>query len=106
MRRYAPLPSVTVDFDFSMRAGLDASTVTPGSTAPVSSLTTPVNTLCPNTVPGIRPTTASARSMTPHMPVLCLTPVLPRFIPVNLLENDDSTDFFTKWELHAVHSSA
>src|SRR5215475_10761489 len=39
--RKLPLPSVTLDRTFSMSAGLDASTVTPGSTAPDASLTTP-----------------------------------------------------------------
>jgi hypothetical protein len=37
--RYWPLPSVTTDRTFSISAGLDASTVTPGSTAPDASLT-------------------------------------------------------------------
>src|SRR5436305_11886140 len=41
MISYAPRPSVTVVRVFSMRAGLLASTVTPGSTAPELSLTTP-----------------------------------------------------------------
>src|SRR4051794_31008173 len=44
--RYPPLASVTTERVFSMRTGLAASTVTPGSTAPVASLTTPVNVLC------------------------------------------------------------
>src|ERR671937_875454 len=39
--RYCPSPSVTAVRTFSMSAGLAASTVTPGSTAPVVSLTTP-----------------------------------------------------------------
>src|SRR6476646_1361839 len=43
---YAPLPSVTALRTFSISTGLDASTVTPGSTAPDESLTTPV-TLAP-----------------------------------------------------------
>src|SRR5262245_14702116 len=40
--RYRPDSSVTALRTFSMSAGLDASTVTPGSTAPDESLTTPV----------------------------------------------------------------
>src|SRR5689334_6630392 len=40
--RYTPASSVTAERTFSMSAGLDASTVTPGSTAPDESLTTPV----------------------------------------------------------------
>src|SRR6185295_6009477 len=39
--RYRPLLSVVTDRTFSIRAGLDASTVTPGRTAPDVSLTTP-----------------------------------------------------------------
>src|SRR5215831_12626787 len=38
---YWPVPSVTTERVFSMSAGLEASTVTPGKTAPVTSLTTP-----------------------------------------------------------------
>src|ERR1700686_3848773 len=38
---YNPCSSVTTDRTFSIRAGLAASTVTPGTTAPVVSLTTP-----------------------------------------------------------------
>src|SRR6185503_3902928 len=40
--RYWPVPSVTTDRTRSISAGLVASTVTPGSTAPDESLTTPV----------------------------------------------------------------
>ena len=40
--RYWPLPSVTAERTFSISAGLAASTVTPGSTAPEVSFTTPV----------------------------------------------------------------
>src|SRR5215510_9173236 len=39
--RYWPFPSVTTERTFSISAGLAASTVTPGSTAPDVSLTTP-----------------------------------------------------------------
>src|SRR6478735_4585664 len=39
--RYWPAPSVTAVRTFSMSAGLAASTVTPGMTAPDASLTTP-----------------------------------------------------------------
>src|SRR6266511_3019218 len=38
---YWPWPSATTERTFSIRAGLAASTVTPGSTAPEASLTTP-----------------------------------------------------------------
>src|SRR5439155_21362398 len=43
---YRPLASVTADFDFSISAGLAASTVTPGSTPPDSSFTVPAIWLC------------------------------------------------------------
>src|SRR3954453_18119673 len=43
---YCPDESVTVDRDFSISAGLDASTRTPGSTAPELSFTTPVMDAC------------------------------------------------------------
>src|SRR6516164_5052909 len=39
--RYAPTPSVVVARTFSISAGLLVSTVTPGSTAPLESFTTP-----------------------------------------------------------------
>src|SRR5213592_1590955 len=40
---YCPLPSVTAVLTFSMSAGLDASTATPGSTAPEVSRTLPAS---------------------------------------------------------------
>ena len=43
---YVPRSSETVERDFSISAGLAASTETPGKTAPLWSLTTPVNALC------------------------------------------------------------
>src|SRR5262245_43346642 len=43
---YAPRSSVTVERDFSISAGLLASTETPGRIAPLWSLITPVKTLC------------------------------------------------------------
>src|SRR5262245_55707506 len=53
---YRPSLSVTTLRDFSMRAGLAASAVTPGSTAPDVSRTTPAIPLadacCADTVPG------------------------------------------------------
>ena len=39
--RYCPEPSLTADRVFSISAGLEASTVTPGSTAPDVSRTKP-----------------------------------------------------------------
>src|SRR5437588_11392375 len=41
MTLYRPSPSLTTVRAFSIRAGLAASTVTPGKTAPDASLTTP-----------------------------------------------------------------
>src|SRR5262249_16059981 len=43
---YCPFPSVVTDRVFSIKTSLDASTVTPGSTAPDVSLTTPTIALC------------------------------------------------------------
>ena len=60
--RYCPAPSVTAVRTFSMRAGLDASTVTPGSTAPDWSLTVPVRVPCANARDGSR--TAAIRIKT------------------------------------------
>ena len=42
MTRYWPVPSVTTERTFSINAGLAASTVTPGNTAPDASRTVPV----------------------------------------------------------------
>src|SRR6478735_5674841 len=43
---YWPLPSVTTDRTLSINAGLAASTVTPGRTAPDGSFTTPAMDAC------------------------------------------------------------
>src|SRR4051794_20249405 len=50
--RYSPFASVVTDLTFSISAGLLASTVTPGSTAPVASFTTPAKALCARAVAG------------------------------------------------------
>src|SRR5438477_4442822 len=50
--RYCPVSSVTTERTFSIRTGLDASTVTPGKTAPEASLTTPVIAACAWAVDG------------------------------------------------------
>src|SRR5689334_10069583 len=60
MRNWPP-PSVTTDRTFSMRAGLAASTVTPGSTAPDVSRTTPVIDACANATAGARHTARTNR---------------------------------------------
>ena len=54
-----PCSSVTTDRVRSISAGLAASTVTPGRTAPVSSLTTPAMELCANDVAGTRTNSAA-----------------------------------------------
>src|SRR5688572_28501533 len=46
IRRYWPGPSVTAVRTFSISIGLDASTDTPGSTAPEASLTVPAMVAC------------------------------------------------------------
>ena len=50
--RYCPVASLMTDRTFSIRTGLAASTVTPGSTAPDTSLTTPVIAPCARTAAG------------------------------------------------------
>ena len=50
--RYRPVPSVMTVRVFSMSAGLSASTVTPGSTAPELSFTVPVIEACAYAVMG------------------------------------------------------
>src|SRR5712692_2199696 len=52
MMRNSPAPSVVTVLTRSFKAGLPASTVTPGNTAPVASLTTPAIALCANADPG------------------------------------------------------
>ena len=64
-------------------AGLDASTVTPGSTAPVSSLTMPMNALCARATPGNSVSTVSARNSAPRTRAL-LIPLTSRNNPVQL----------------------
>ena len=44
--RYWPVSSLTTDLTFSIKIGLAASTVTPGSTPPDVSRTTPVMAAC------------------------------------------------------------
>src|SRR5688572_203553 len=50
--RYWPFASVTTERTFSMRTGLAASTITPGSTAPEESLTTPAMDDCADALAG------------------------------------------------------
>ena len=50
--RYCPVPSVVTVRTFSIRTGLATSTVTPGSTPPDASLTTPVMAACARAAAG------------------------------------------------------
>src|SRR5262245_51501700 len=61
MMRYWPVPSVTADRVFSISAGLDASTVTPGRTAPDESRTVPVTDACAKRGAGISRTARIVR---------------------------------------------
>src|SRR5262249_41721581 len=61
MMRYWPVPSVTVERVFSISAGLAASTVTPGRTAPDGSRTVPVNDACARAEVGSNRTPKIAR---------------------------------------------
>jgi S-formylglutathione hydrolase FrmB len=54
LARYSPALSVTAERTFSIKAGLAASTVTPGATAPEESRTTPVRDACARVLLGIR----------------------------------------------------
>src|SRR5215470_385386 len=58
--RYCPVPSATAVRTFSIRAGLEASTLAPGSTPPDASLTTPVMLACAKARMGRRRTNASS----------------------------------------------
>src|ERR1700704_3411275 len=60
--RYCPVASVTTERTFSIRAGLAASTLTPGRTAPELSLTTPVIAACAEAVDGKSRETRITRS--------------------------------------------
>ncbi len=52
--RYCPVPSVSAVRTFSVSDGLVASTVTPGSTAPEESRTTPAMVACANAADAVR----------------------------------------------------
>src|SRR5882672_1627797 len=62
--RYWPEPSVTAERVFSMSAGLEASTVTPGRTAPDASFTVPVMEAWANAAAGTSTSSASAAKPT------------------------------------------
>jgi hypothetical protein len=61
--RYWPVESVVAERAFSISAGLDASTVTPGSTAPDASLTVPARVTCAHTALGTIAATTSSISV-------------------------------------------
>src|SRR5690349_4130373 len=76
MMRNSPRSSVTALRDFSIRIGLDASTVTPGSTAPDVSVTRPemLAALVPcaearaaGRISNATPTTSDSRCMVPAL---------------------------------------
>src|SRR5437867_10508089 len=62
MIRYWPAPSVVTVRVFSISTGLDASTVTPGSTAPDVSLTTPAIEPWAEARAGTRPAPSATRN--------------------------------------------
>src|SRR4051812_45380006 len=69
--RNAPSPSVMTERVFSIRTSLDASTVTPGSTAPDVSFTTPAIALWARATAGAASrAVASATSSTPLLRVI------------------------------------
>src|SRR5688572_25117807 len=65
--RYCPLPSVVAVRTFSISAGLDASTVTPGSTAPDVSRTVPVMDACAKALGAAARNPARTRDTAPGM---------------------------------------
>src|SRR5688572_26957577 len=70
--RYWPLPSVVAVRTFSIRAGLEASTVTPGSTPPDESRTVPVTDACANATEGRARNTTPTRYAATDLPILLL----------------------------------
>ena len=71
--RYWPVPSVTTERTFSISAGLAASTVTPGSTAPDASRTVPVRVPWANAEVGSNMNAATQRK---HFTALYMSGVL------------------------------
>src|SRR5260370_17767269 len=68
---YWPAVSVTTVRVFSINTGLDASTVTPGRTAPVPSFTTPAIATCALAMAGTRHTAAPSSAV--HKPTRRMT---------------------------------
>src|SRR6476620_5413939 len=67
-----------------MRTGLAASTVTPGSTAPVASLTTPVNVLCACAAAGTK--SSPSATIAPLIVRRC-TLAIPRSFPCEVADS-------------------
>ncbi len=68
---YWPVPSVVTDRTFSIRTALEASTVTPGRTAPDESLTVPAIEACAYAAAGVSkspPIRASRWNLRIHPP--------------------------------------
>src|SRR5205809_7608494 len=61
---YCPTVFVSTERDFSMSAGLEASTVTPGSTAPEASLTMPTIDAWANAIAGMPRSATRTRTTT------------------------------------------
>src|SRR5438093_1158325 len=82
--RYCPVPSLTTVRVFSISTGLDASTLTPGSTAADASRMTPVIVACANArlgssrIPATAAMTFTTRCMTNLLELIGLEPVLDR----------------------------
>src|SRR5262245_29239650 len=81
---YCPESSVTTARTFSISAGLDASTVTPGNTAPEASFTTPASEACAHAAVGQRTTNAANRAAD----LKSLAIVAPLFLPVHRRDGD------------------
>src|SRR5688572_17754974 len=75
MIRNSPLPSLTAVRTFSISAGLAASTVTPGRTAPDVSLIKPVMDACARAAVGTRTMPTNTSNAAPHVRIC--PPILP-----------------------------
>src|SRR5579864_2627546 len=86
--RYTPLASVLAERTPSISAGLLASTVTPGSTPPVASFTTPANALCAPAVAGSTSELASVYTSVKIRPL-----IMPFTMPVPPSQRTASRSF-------------
>ena len=85
--RYWPEPSVIAERTFSMRTGLAASTVTPGSTAPDASFTTPAMDACAYTTDGTRIANRIPVSTLTNLRI-AFTPLIERASPASDAHNN------------------